>query len=241
MSPLWEADYGMRYDFFTVKSTDFSQSFGAFSPRLKITRFFGKRASSVCIRRAILRTVFARERKPVGFHLLNLPLQPTEAQFDLKPERDTQLEFGGHIPLGSGDLGFRIWQKNANNPVDDTQVGVTLLHQDINYVLGRLSQEALNYVVPLPRTGRAYFTAHVVSHNAGCETQLLASCLWCAGGVYTGRSRAALECGGRDPSRRSPRRLALRRWGVRQRPVIGWLPARHARLLQTNATYHLQR
>jgi hypothetical protein len=109
--------------------------------------------------------------------LLNLPLQPTPAQFDLKPERDTQLEFGGHIPIGSGDLGFRVWQKNANNLIDDTQVGVTLLHQDINYVLGRLSQEALNYVQPLQRSGRAYFSiAHTVSHNAGCETQLLAPC-----------------------------------------------------------------
>jgi hypothetical protein len=148
MSSLWEADYGLRYDFFTIKSTDFSQGFGAFSPRLKLTRF-----------------------------LLNLPLQPTEAQFDLKPERDTQLEFGGHIPIGSGDLGFRVWQKNANNLIDDTQVGVTLLHQDINYVLGRLSQEALNYVLPLQRNGRAYFSiAHVVSLNKGCETQLLAPC-----------------------------------------------------------------
>ncbi len=61
--------------------------------------------------------------------------------------------------------------------IDDTQVGVTLLHQDINYVLGRLSQEALNYVQPLRRNGRAYFSvAHVVSHNNGCETQLLAPC-----------------------------------------------------------------
>jgi len=82
-----------------------------------------------------------------------------------------------HIAVGSGDLGFRVWQKNANNIIDDTQVGVTLLHQDINYVLGRLSQEAINYVQPLQRNGRAYFSiAHVVSVNKGCETQLLAPC-----------------------------------------------------------------
>jgi hypothetical protein len=79
--------------------------------------------------------------------------------------------------LGPGDLGFRVWQKNANNLIDDTQVGVTLLHQDINYVLGRLSQEALNYVQPLARNGRFYFSvAHVISLNSGCETQLLAPC-----------------------------------------------------------------
>ncbi|MBV9262717.1 MAG: TonB-dependent receptor, partial [Candidatus Eremiobacteraeota bacterium] len=106
-----------------------------------------------------------------------LPLQPTPAQFDLKPERDTQLELGGHVPLGAGQLGLRVWQKNANDLIDDTQVGVTLLHQDINYVLGRLSQEALDYVVPLRRNGRAYVSiAHTVSLNKGCETQLLAPC-----------------------------------------------------------------
>jgi len=44
-------------------------------------------------------------------------------------------------------------------------------------LLGRLSQEALNYVEPLPRNGRAYFSiAHVISHNLGCQTQLLAPC-----------------------------------------------------------------
>jgi len=54
---------------------------------------------------------------------------------------------------------------------------VTLLHQDINYVLGRLSQEALTYTQPLPFNGRAYFGfAHVNSVNSGCETQLLAPC-----------------------------------------------------------------
>ena len=44
-------------------------------------------------------------------------------------------------------------------------------------MLGRLSQEALNYMHPLARNGRAYFSvAHVVSLNSGCETQLLAPC-----------------------------------------------------------------
>jgi hypothetical protein len=38
---------------------------------------------------------------PEAAYLLNLPLQRTEAQFDLKPERDTQLELGGHIPVGT--------------------------------------------------------------------------------------------------------------------------------------------
>ncbi|MBD5653979.1 MAG: TonB-dependent receptor, partial [Candidatus Eremiobacteraeota bacterium] len=108
---------------------------------------------------------------------LNLPLQPTEAQFDLQPERDTQLEFGGHVPAGSGELGFRIWQKNANDLIDDTQVGVTALHQDINYTLGRLSAETIDYTQPFARGGRAYVNVnHTISLNAGCETQLLAPC-----------------------------------------------------------------
>lgn len=177
MSGLWEADYGLRYDFFTIESTGFDRGFGAFSPRLKLTRFFGKRASLYAYLGRFFEPFSFENVSPRAAYLLNLPLQPALAQFDLKPERDTQLELGGHIPVGSGDLGFRIWQKNANDLIDDTQVGLTLLHQDINYVLGRLSQEALNYVRPLPRNGRAYLTlAHVVSLNSGCETQLLAPC-----------------------------------------------------------------
>ncbi len=177
MSRLWEADYGLRYDFFTIKSTEFSQGFGAFSPRLKLTRYLGKRANVYAYIGRFFEPFSFENVSPTAARLLNLPLQRSVAQFDLKPERDTQLELGGHLPLGPGELGFRVWQKNANDLIDDTQVGVTLLHQDINYVLGRLSQEALNYVRPLARNGRAYLSvAHTVSLNKGCETQLLAPC-----------------------------------------------------------------
>lgn len=177
MSSIWEADYGLRYDYFTIKSTDFGQGFGAFSPRLKITRIFGTRASVYAYIGRFFEPFSLENVSPEAAHLLNLPLQASIAQFDLKPERDTQLEIGGHVPLGPGDLGFRIWQKNANDLIDDTEVGVTLLHQDINYVLGRLSQEALTYSQPLAFNGRAYFSfAHVISLNSGCETQLLAPC-----------------------------------------------------------------
>ena len=190
MSDLWELDYGLRYDFFTVKSTGFADGFGAFSPRLKLTRLWGNRASVYAYIGRFFEPFSFENVSPSAAYLLNLPLQPTLAQFDLKPERDTQLELGGHIPLGNGDLGFRVWQKNANDLIDDTQVGVTLLHQDINYVLGRLSQEALNYVEPLPRNGRAYLSvAHVISDNSGCETQLLAPCF----GAPTGYTPADHE------------------------------------------------
>ncbi len=177
ISDRWEADYGLRYDFFTLRSTEFVQGFGAFSPRIKLTRYFGKRANLYAYFGRFFEPFSFENVSPSAAQLLNLPLQPTPAQFDLKPERDTQLEFGGHLPLGGGELGFRIWQKNANDLIDDTQVGVTLLHQDVNYVLGRLSQEALNYVQQLPRNGRAYVSvAHTISLNKGCETQLLAPC-----------------------------------------------------------------
>jgi hypothetical protein len=190
MSNLWQADYGMRYDFFTVRSTAFAQGFGAFSPRLKLTRFFGKRASVYAYIGRFFEPFSLENVSPVAAQELNLPLQPNVAQFDLKPERDTDLELGGHIPVGAGDLGFRVWQKNANNLIDDTQVGVTLLHQDINFVLGRLSQEAINYVEPLPHNGRAYLSfAHVISLNSGCETQLLAPCF----GAPTGYTPADHE------------------------------------------------
>jgi hypothetical protein len=177
MSKLWGIDYGLRYDFFNVSSTQFDEGFGAFSPRFKLTRYWGDRASVYAYVGRFFEPFSLENVSPQAAFQLNLPIQPTLAQFDLQPERDTMLEFGGHIPVGAGDLGFRVWQKNANNLIDDTQVGTTLLHQDINFALGRLSQESLNYVHPLPHNGRWYISAaHVVSLNSGCETQLLAPC-----------------------------------------------------------------
>ncbi|MBV8424734.1 MAG: TonB-dependent receptor [Candidatus Eremiobacteraeota bacterium] len=177
VSPDYEIDYGLRYDFFTIRSTDFSEGFGAFSPRLKITRFFGPRAAIYGYVGRFFEPFSFENVDPHAAQLINLPLQPALAQFDLLPERDTQIEFGGHVPLGKGDLGFRVWQKNANDLIDDTQVGVTLLHQDINYSLGRLSAETIDYVEPLANGGRAYVNLnHTVSLNKGCETQLLAPC-----------------------------------------------------------------
>ncbi|MGH7716950.1 MAG: TonB-dependent receptor domain-containing protein, partial [Vulcanimicrobiaceae bacterium] len=177
LSPGWEADYGLRYDLFTIRSTSFAQGFGAFSPRFKLTRFFDPRASLYAYIGRFFEPFSFENVDPKAAQLLNLPLQTTVAQFDLKPERDTQLELGGHIPVGSGDLGFRIWQKNANDLIDDTQVGVTALHQDINYTLGRLSAETLAYNRPLSSGGRWYANVnHTDSVNKGCETQLLAPC-----------------------------------------------------------------
>ena len=172
----WEADYGMRYDYFTIRSTQFYEPFGQFSPRLKLTHYIGQRASVYAYIGRFFEPFSFENVSPAAAQELNEPLQRSIAQFDLKPERDTNLEVGGHLPLGSGDLGWRVWQKNANDLIDDTQVGVTLLHQDINYVLGRISEEAVDFTQPSD-VGRFYFSAaHVVSLNKGCETQLLAPC-----------------------------------------------------------------
>jgi hypothetical protein len=106
-----------------------------------------------------------------------LPLQRTPASFDLKPQRDSDYEIGGHLPVGTGDLGVRLMNKNASDLIDDTQVGVTALHQDINYRLGRIATQTAYYQLPLARNGRFYLSAnHTYSVNKGCETQLLAPC-----------------------------------------------------------------
>jgi hypothetical protein len=177
LGSAYEVDDGLRDDVFSIRSTNFARTFGQLSPRLKVTRFFGSRASLYVYLGRFFEPFSLENVDPRAAQLLNLPLQPHLAQFDLKPERDTQLELGGHLPLGPGSLGFRVWQKNANDLIDDTQVGVTLLHQDINYTLGRLSQEALTYSLPLSRDGQlAASVAHTLSLNKGCETQLLAPC-----------------------------------------------------------------
>ncbi|GAC1475782.1 MAG: hypothetical protein PVSMB8_00910 [Vulcanimicrobiaceae bacterium] len=173
----YRLDIGTRYDAFSLASTNFAARFAMFSPRLKLTRYFGPRASAYAYVGRLFEPFSFENVDPSVAGLLNLPLQQTAAPFDLKPERDTLLEVGGHVPLGSGSLGVRVWQKNATDLIDDTQVGVTLLHQDINYALGRLSQQAAYYEQPLSRNGRAYLSlAHTVSLNKGCETQLLAPC-----------------------------------------------------------------
>ena len=241
MSNLWEADYGMRYDFFNIKSTSFDEGFGAFSPRLKVTRFWGTRASVYAYIGRFFEPFSFENVSPEAAQLLNLPLQPTPAQFDLKPERDTDLELGGHLPLGNGDLGFRVWQKNANDLIDDTQVGVTLLHQDINYVLGRISQEALVYTHPLARNSRWYLSA--VAPDFG-EQRLrdaaFGAVLRTADGIYAGRSRAALQYRGRCAGARPARRLALDGRRIRERPLFRLLRAGESPV-QGDATHNRRR
>jgi hypothetical protein len=177
MGPGWQLDYGLRGDSFTVSSTQFSTGFGQVSPRLKLTRFFGAR-DSVYAYYGRFFTPFSLENvSPAAAYTLNLPLQSSVAQFDLKPQRDSVYELGGHFALGRGDLGVRIMQKNATDLIDDTQVGVTNLHQDINFSQGRIATQTAYYQIGLPRAGRFYAAlTHTYSVNRGCETQLLAPC-----------------------------------------------------------------
>ena len=104
-------------------------------------------------------------------------IQPASGSFDLRPQRDSDYEIGGHVALGRGDLGVRIAQKNATDVIDDTQVGTTNLHQDINFALGRIATQSLAYQRPLARGGRVYGSlAHTYAVVKNCETALLAPC-----------------------------------------------------------------
>ncbi len=174
---VWQLDYGVRFDAFQVFSSQFADGASQFSPRIKVTRFFGPRASLYAYYGRFFTPFSFENVSPYAAYLLDLPLQPAPAAFDLKPQRDSDYELGGHLPLGGGDLGMRVMQKNAADLIDDTQVGVTNLHQDINYQLGRIAVQALEYRKPLARQGQYYLTVnHTYSVNKGCETQLLAPC-----------------------------------------------------------------
>jgi outer membrane receptor protein involved in Fe transport len=70
-----------------------------------------------------------------------------------------------------------VMQKNATDLIDDTQVGVTNLHQDINYAAGRVATQSAYYQIGFARGSRFYASVtHTYSANRGCETQLLAPC-----------------------------------------------------------------
>jgi hypothetical protein len=177
MGPAYELDYGVRWTAFQIFSTQFDQGFTQFSPRVKFARFFSPRSSAYVYYGRFFTPFSFENVSPSAAYLLNLPLQPTLAQFDLKPQRDSVYEIGGHLPLGAGDLGLRVMQKDATDLIDDTQVGVTLLHQDINYQLGRIATQTAYYQQNLVRNGRFYVSFnHTYSVNKGCETQLLAPC-----------------------------------------------------------------
>jgi hypothetical protein len=178
MGQRYQFDYGVRQDAFSVFSTNFHENFAQTSPRLKLTRFIGGR-SSLYVYYGRFFTPFSLENVgPTAAYTLNLPTGLPPAQFDLKPQRDSVYEIGGHLGIGrAGDLGLRVMQKNATDLIDDTQVGITNLHQDINYAQGRIATQTGYFQQGLGRGGRFYLSAtHTYSVNKDCETQLLAPC-----------------------------------------------------------------
>ncbi len=177
LGDAYQIDYGLRSDTFLVSSTQFNVGYGMTSPRLKFTRYLGKRDSVYAFYGRFFTPFSLENVSPLAAYTLNLPLQTAVAGFDLKPQRDSVYEIGGHFGVGKGDLGVRIMQKNATDLIDDTQVGVTNLHQDINYALGRIATQTAYYQLGLARASRFYLSAtHTYSVNKGCETQLLAPC-----------------------------------------------------------------
>jgi hypothetical protein len=169
----WALDYGLRYDTFQLGSSEFRTGSGQFSPRIKVTRIFSPSASAYAY--------YGRFFTPYSFENVSpsaaAQIVPNSGSFDLLPQRDSVIELGGHVPLGGGDLGLRVMAKNAADLIDDTQVGFTNLHQDINYRAGRIATQSMVYQTPLVRAGRVYFSAtHTYAVVKDCETQLLAPC-----------------------------------------------------------------
>ncbi len=176
LGPQYELDYGLRADAFQIFSTNFHQGFSQISPRIKLTRLLGSRAS--------VYAYYGRLFVPFSFENVNpataaqLYYAPPPQTFDLRPERDSLYEVGGHAPIGSADLGFRVMHQVATDWIDDTQVGATNLHQDINFPSGRIDAQSLYLQQNLPRDGRLYasLTHSTALNSLICETNLLQNC-----------------------------------------------------------------
>jgi Carboxypeptidase regulatory-like domain/TonB dependent receptor-like, beta-barrel len=179
----YELDYGLRMDAFQIFSTNFDSGFSQWSPRVKFARSFGPRSS--------VYVYYGRLFVPFSFENVNpataaaLYYAPPPQTFDLQPQRDSLYEAGGHAPLGQADLGVRIMHKVSSNWIDDTQVGATNLHQDINFPVGRVDAQSLYVQAKLPRDGRVYgsVTHSLAVNSLICETNLLQDCT--LGGYYT--------------------------------------------------------
>lgn len=177
--PHWQLDYGVRYDQFTESSTGYAGNWDQTSPRVKLTRDFGSRTSVYVYYGRLFEPFSLESISPQAAAALYVPSNlPGGLSFDLKPERDSLYEAGFHVPAGAADVGFRISQRNATDWIDDTQVGATNLHQDINFPQGRVSSQSVYANAPLERGGRTYLSVtHSIAVNSfNCETQLLQNC-----------------------------------------------------------------
>ncbi|MBV8601944.1 MAG: TonB-dependent receptor, partial [Candidatus Eremiobacteraeota bacterium] len=178
LAPAWQLDYGFRYNAFTIASTSFANEYNQLSPRIKLTKFFGERASAYLYYGRLFVPFSFENVDPVTASQLYVNGNAPGVTFDLKPQRDSLYEAGFHVPVGPGDLGFRISHKNSTDWIDDTQVGSTNLHQDINFPRGVVNVQSIAYQTPSTRRSKAYASvSHVVAQNsANCETQLLQNC-----------------------------------------------------------------
>ncbi|HZO92308.1 MAG TPA: TonB-dependent receptor [Candidatus Baltobacteraceae bacterium] len=178
MSDLWRLDYGVREDMFQVFSTDFHNGFAQTSPRVKLTRKLGAKADVYAYFGRLFVPFSLESVSPVASaELFGTSVTPGTTN-DLKPQRDSLYEIGGHMPLGRGDLGVRISHKVSTDWLDDTQVGATNLHQDINFPQGRVDSQNFYYNQPMARNSRFYASvSHAIAVNSlNCETQLLQNC-----------------------------------------------------------------
>lgn len=181
ISPHWRLDYGVRFDSFAVSSTTgaapFNNQYNQTSPRAKLTYFFSPRASVYAYYGRLFVPFSLETVDPATAASLYVPGSVSPV-FDLKPQRDSLYEAGFHLPLGAADLGLRISHKVSTDYLDDTQVGSTNLHQDINFPIGTINVVAVYVRTPLPNKSNAYLSvAHVTAMNSmNCETQLLQNC-----------------------------------------------------------------
>lgn len=171
---LWQIDYGLRGDAFQLRSTDFAVGYAQTSPRVKVTRVFSPRSA--------VYAYYGRLFIPFGFENIGLSnasfLNPDSgSSFDLKPQRDSLYEVGGHVPLGPWDAGLRIAHYVAQDWIDDGQVGTTNIHQDVNFAQGRIDLQSLLLQRSLAGGKRLSFTiTHSLAVNRGCGSSLLIDC-----------------------------------------------------------------
>ncbi|HEV3156644.1 MAG TPA: TonB-dependent receptor [Candidatus Baltobacteraceae bacterium] len=177
MGSQWRADYGLRSDSFQVSSTQFDSGFGQVSPRFKMTRILTPRSAVYAYYGRLFEPFSFENVSPATAQALYVP-GSYNGGFDLKPERDSLYELGAHLPLGRADVGIRVSHKVATDYLDDTQVGATNLHQDINFPRGRVDLESVSIQQPLAHNGRAYLnvTHSIAVNSLNCETQLLQNC-----------------------------------------------------------------
>jgi outer membrane receptor for ferrienterochelin and colicin len=178
MDSRWRADYGLRADAFQVFSTEFDNGFSQVSPRFKLTRIITPRSSIYAYYGRLFEPFSLESISPTAAAALYGNTFNATAGNDLRPQRDSLYETGAHMPFGAGQLGLRISHKVSTDWIDDTQVGATNLHQDINFPRGLVDSQSLYYNQQLARHGTFYLTAsHVVAQNSlNCETQLLQDC-----------------------------------------------------------------